>query len=104
METLRPKISVLAILCASLWLMPVLGSQDGPPQEGPRVTELQRLQLQEQLHLMEIAQLKAQAAQRDFDLARAALTKLVQAMQVEGYTFDLQTQTYQRTAKPDHAR
>ena len=90
-----------------LWLPVVLAlsvplvSQEA---EAPHATELQRLQIQEQLHLMEIAQLKAQAAQRDFDMARAELTRLLQAMQVPGYTFDLQTKTYQRTSVPDHDR
>lgn len=60
----------------------------------PELTEVQRLQLQVQMQRIEIAQLRAQAAQRDFDEARNELQKLATSLQVAGYDLDLQRLVY----------
>lgn len=61
---------------------------------GPTLTEVQKLQIQVLSQRLEIAQLRAQAAQRDFDAARLEITKLLQTLEVEGYTFDIATLSY----------
>jgi hypothetical protein len=60
----------------------------------PTLTELQKLKLQNLTQRLEIAQLRAQAVQRDFDTARGELTQLLQSFEVKGYTFNVETLTY----------
>ena len=60
----------------------------------PKLSELDSLRISANILRMEVAQLKAQAAQRDFDDARAALAATLKAVEVPGYTFDLQTMAY----------
>lgn len=71
-------------------------TQSTPTQSTPTLTEVQRLQLQTIAQRIEIAQLKAQAAQREFDVARGDLTRLMDALKVAGYTLDLGTMNYQK--------
>lgn len=66
------------------------------PPAPPALTEIQKLQLQNIAQRIEIAQLRYQAAQREFDGAREDLTKLMATLKVEGYTLDLATLTYQK--------
>lgn len=73
---------------------PVLG-QSG----APTVPELDQLRIRVQVQAIEIAQLKAQAAQRDFTQAQEQLRGLVQSLQREGFTLDLQTLTYREVPK-----
>jgi hypothetical protein len=61
---------------------------------APTLTDVQKLQIQNIAQRIEIAQLRAQQAQRDFDAANADAQKLIAALQVPGYTLDLQTLTY----------
>jgi len=67
--------------------------------QGPSLTEVQRLQIQNLTQRLELAQLRAQAAQHDFDEARAALTTLLKSLEVDGYDLDVGTLTYRK--KPD---
>ena len=60
----------------------------------PVLTELQQLQFRALSQQLEIAQLKAQLAQHDFDAARDAIGKLVLSLRIDGYTLDLATLTY----------
>lgn len=85
-----------ALLIVSLVVL-ALGQQkpDGP-MTLPILTETQKLQLQNVSQRLEIAQLKAQAAQRDFDAARIDLQALLKTLEKEDYVLDLQTLTYTR--------
>ena len=76
----------LLLVCVAV---PVLG-QPG----APTVPELDQLRIRVQVQAIEIAQLKAQAAQRDFDQAREQLRVLVAGLERPGYTLDMQTLTY----------
>lgn len=69
--------------------VPALG-QSG----APTVPELDQLRIRVQVQAIEIAQLRAQAAQRDFDQAREQLRVLVAGLERPGYTLDMQTLTY----------
>jgi hypothetical protein len=71
---------------------------------APTLTEIQRLQIQNLSQKLEIAQLRAQAAQRDFDAAREQLTALLQTLTVDGYDLDVSTLTYRPkpTPQPGH--
>ena len=60
----------------------------------PALTDVEKLQLQVISQKLEIAQLKAQAAQRDFDAAREEFSKLLASLQKEGFTLDLQKLEY----------
>lgn len=84
MTRLRILLVALAVVAASVV------RADAPPA----LTELQRLQVQTLTQAIEIAQLKALAAKRDFDEAKQSLQALVQQLQRPGYTLDLQTMTY----------
>ncbi len=60
----------------------------------PDLSEVQRLQLQVLSQQIELAQLRAQQAQADFDKARTALTTLLQTLAQPGYDLDLQRLVY----------
>lgn len=78
-------ILVWVLFAATLWAM---------PSDAPALTAEQKLQFQVVAQRLEIAQLKAQAAQRDFDAARADLQTLIKTLEKDGYTLDLATLTY----------
>lgn len=74
----------------------------GLAQEAtPSLTDVQKQQLQILAQRIEIAQLKAQIAQRDFDVARSEITALVTSLQVKGFTLDLTTFAYTAEQKKD---
>lgn len=77
----------------------VIVSQTAPRGATPVVTELQRLQVETLTQKIELAQLRAQAAQRDFDDARLKLTALLKTLEVEGYDLDVATLTYRPKPK-----
>lgn len=60
----------------------------------PALNTEQKQALQIQAQRIEIAQLKAQAAQAEFDKARTEIATLVQSLQRDGFDLDLQTLTY----------
>lgn len=76
----------LLLVCVAV---PALGQSS-----APTVSELDQLRIRVQVQAIEIAQLRAQAAQRDFDQAREQLRVLVAGLERPGYTLDMQTLTY----------
>lgn len=79
-------------------------TQQGPPPGDPKapvLTEVQKLQLQNLTQRLEIAQLRMQAAQADFQAARTEIETLVKSLQVEGYNLDLQSLTYTKKPPPE---
>lgn len=96
------------LLCVTLvvltWAV-VVAEQDGERATPlPVLTDVQRLKIQNLSLRLELAQLKAQAAQRDFDAARVEITALVASFQVEGYTLDLATLTYRPVLTKEELR
>ena len=81
-----------ATLVACLLAISAIGTT--AQDEAPRLTDTQRLTFQTLSQQIEIAQLRAQLAQRDFDAARDAIGKLVLSLRIDGYTLDLATLTY----------
>jgi hypothetical protein len=79
-----------------IWLLALALLVVQAPAPAPALSEVDRLKLQNIAQRIEIAQLKYQAAQREFEGARGDLTKLMEALKVEGYTLDLATMTYQK--------
>lgn len=69
------------------------------PQQPPALTEVQKLQIQNLTQRLEIAQLRMQAAQADFDKAREEIGVLVKSLHVAGWDLNLQTMTYQKKAE-----
>lgn len=65
-----------------------------PKATRPTLTQVQRLELVSALQQIEIAQLRAQMAQRDFDAAKDRLRGLVESAKHPGYVLDLQTLEY----------
>ena len=80
----------LLLVCALL----VAGAAFTPAAEAPTLTELQRLQVLTLVQRLQIAELRAQAAQREWNEARAELLAVSERLAVEGYELDLATQTY----------
>jgi hypothetical protein len=64
------------------------------PSKEPVLSEVNRLQLQNHLQRLEISQLKAQAALRDFEVAKTDLSRLMEKLKVDGYNLDVTTMTY----------
>jgi len=60
----------------------------------PTLTEVQKLQIQNVMLRIELAQRQAQQAQADFDKARGEAQTLIQGLQVPGYDLDLQALAY----------
>lgn len=83
----------LALAVATLQVQ----AQDAPGQ-APVLTDLQRLQVTTVLQAIELAQLRAQLAQKDFDAARQQLAELARRLERPGWELDLQAMTY-RPAK-----
>jgi hypothetical protein len=92
---------IVAVWCSCFGALTVraITAQDTAPKAAPSLTQEQKLTLQTIAQRIEIAQLKAQQAQSDFDRARQDLAASLKALQVEGYTLDLNTLSY--TKKPD---
>lgn len=78
------------VLAALLVLPLALGAQEAPPS----LSEMERLKIQVNVQRLEIAQLKAQAAQAEFDKAREDFNRLVLSLQKDGYTLDLEKFIY----------
>ena len=64
------------------------------PAKEPVLSEVNRLQLQNHLQRLEISQLKAQAALRDFEVAKTDLSRLMEKLKVDGFNLDVTTMTY----------
>lgn len=75
-------------------LVSALGAAAAAIDERPTLTETQKLQIANIAQAIEIAQLKAQMAQRDFDQAREQLRTLVQQLDRPGFVLDLPTLSY----------
>lgn len=89
--------SLTCILVLTLGLLSgsfTLGAQEKPDPTAPVLTVEQKQSIQILVQRIELAQLRAQAAQVEFEKARAETTQLVQSLQKEGYDLDLQTLTY----------
>lgn len=86
--------SLIAVLLAPLVLVASLLAQEA----APALTEAQRLQITNISQALELAQLRAQLAQRDFDQARERLRVLLLQLERPGYVFDVQTMTYRVVA------
>ena len=65
-----------------------------PAAKPPELSEVQRLKIQTLAQRIELAQLRYQMAQKDFDAAREELQTMVKGLQVDGYTLDLQNFIY----------
>ncbi len=75
----------LIALCAC-----TAGAQPNPTTP-PTLTDVQKLTLLTTVQRFEIAQLRAQAAQRE-------LQTLLKSLEIQGFTFDLQTMSYSPAA------
>jgi hypothetical protein len=101
------KRSIWAVLVA-LFVVVGLGAQAPPKDEPvlsingktvPTLSVEQQQAVQILVQRIELATLRAQAAQADFDKARTELAALLKALQRDGYDLDLQTFAYVK--KPD---
>lgn len=89
----RAAVIVVVLFAAQMVSMSARPQTDVNPTP-PVLTDMQRLQFRSLSQQLEIAQLKAQLAQHDFDAARDAIGKLVLSLRIDGYTLDLATLTY----------
>lgn len=100
-----------AFLCRSLMVLalvvpaaaqekPVAAAAEPKPAAAPALTLEQKQAVQILAQRIELAQLRAQAAQTEFEKARAEVAQLVQSLQKDGYDLDLQTMTYTKKLAP----
>jgi len=66
----------------------------------PELSDVQKLTIQNLALSLDNAQLRAQQAQWNFDVAREAIGKLVHSLQVDGWTLDLQRLEYVKKVEP----
>jgi hypothetical protein len=69
-------------------------------QDKPALTIEQRQAIQILAQRIELAQLRAQAAQMDFEKARGELSSLLQTLNRDGYDLDLQSMQYVKKPEP----
>lgn len=67
---------------------------------SPTLTVEQKQAVQILVQRIELAQLRAQAAQAEFERARAEVSALLTSLQKDGYDLDLQTLTYVKKPAP----
>jgi hypothetical protein len=84
---------VSAGLFLALALVVAQAAPAAKPPPGPTLSDVQRLTILTTMQRAEIAQLRAQAAQRD-------LEALLKSLELQGYTLDLQTLTYTPVKAP----
>lgn len=73
------------------------------PATAPTLTVEERQAIQILAQRIELAQLRAQAAQSDFDKARGELTGLLQSLHKDGFDLNLQTMEYTKKPEPQKA-
>lgn len=97
---MRSKIvHVLIVLAALVFAAYVVHATQAELSKPPAITETQKLQIQNVLQRIQIAQLQSQAAQAEFERARADAEALFKSLSVPGYDLNLQTYQYQKKAK-----
>lgn len=79
-------------------IVPALTAQGAPTT--PTLTDVQKLQIQALLQARVISELKAELAKKDYDAATNALVQLARALQIEGFTLDLNTLTFAPNPRP----
>lgn len=89
---MRQTVLVL-VLCVGCF---TVAFSQAPPESAvkPVLSQDHRQQLQINLQRIELAQLRAQAAQVEFDRASDDLRKLLQVLSKDGYDLDLQRLDY----------
>ena len=105
----RDRIAVALAAVVFLWAIPASAQEKPAPppsapisiEKPPVLTDVQKLTLQLLAQRIEIAQLRYQAAQREFDAAKDEITKLIQALTVPGYDLDLMKLEYTRKPAPE---
>lgn len=90
---------LLFVLCLSG--LSLLGQEQDTEGKPPELTETQRLHVQNLTQRLEIYQLRAQLAQRDFDHTRDEFTRLLQSLEIKGYTLNVETLIYTKTPSKD---
>lgn len=70
----------------------------------PTLTETQKLQFRNLSQQIEIAQLRAQLAQRDFEMARRDMAQLAASLAVKGFTLDVASLTYRADPPSDDSQ
>ena len=80
---------VLAVTLCLLVASPLVGQT-----QAPTLTEVDRLRMTNALLVTELAKLRSEQARREYEQAVEDARNILQTLQREGYTLDLQTLTY----------
>jgi hypothetical protein len=101
----RTMARVVALAILILWLSVDAAAQSGqaaqpPTATTPTLTEVERLRIQVALQRLQIAQLRLEGVQREWEEARQALLARLKEVEREGYELDLETLTYRSKPKP----
>lgn len=95
-RSLASIVAVAVALCvAFVWVAAM------PQKAPPALTDVQKLQIQNAVQRVQIAQLQMQNAQAAFVQAREAATTLLRGLNVPGYALDLQTLQYVKASAND---
>lgn len=100
-KTILWMMVVLAVGCTAAWAQATKPAAKDDPnvaaaEPSPQLSKEQNLAIRLAVKSMEAAQLKAQVAEGEYATARRDLTDLVKQVDDKpGYTFDLQSLTYQ---------
>lgn len=94
------KGEVMKVFVFAALLLVVPFAQDKP---APALTVEQKQAIQILAQRIELAQLRAQAAQSDFDKARGELAGLLQSLHKDGFDLNLQTMEYTKKPEPPKA-
>lgn len=96
---------VSAGLVAALLMAASLDARQAPPEvkPAPMLAVEQKQAIQILAQQIELAQLRAQVAQNDFNKASRELATLLQSLQKDGFDLNLQTMEYTKKPEPTKA-
>lgn len=72
--------------------------------EAPTLSDAQRWHVVALMKDIEVAQLRAQLAQKDLEAATSEASRVLRSLQVAGYTLDVGTLTYKPVVPPTEGR
>lgn len=77
----------------------IIGHAQEATKTSPALTEVQKLQIQNVVQRVQLAQAQMQLAQLEYEKAQTEAQKLLSGLNVEGYDLDLQKLEYVKRVK-----
>ncbi len=92
-------MALMVLFTGSASVRSLRAAADDKVAQAPTLTVEQKQAIQILAQRIELAQLRAQAAQTEFDKARGELAAVLKSLQKDGFDLDLQSMAYVK--KPD---